>query len=37
MDKLQVFEKLNAIAAPQFAFIFGEDSEQAVKIAEHKS
>lgn len=37
MDELQVFDKLNSIATPQFTLTFGDDSEQAIKIAEHKS
>lgn len=37
MDEIEVFDKLNAIATPQFALTFGDDSEQAIKIAEHKS
>lgn len=37
MDELEVFDKLNAIATPQFALTFGETSEQAIKIAEHKA
>ena len=37
MQEVEVFEKLNAIATPQFAMTFGEDTEQAIKIAEHKS
>ncbi len=37
MDDTEVFDKLNSIAAPQFALTFGEDSEKAIKIAEHKS
>lgn len=37
MEELDVFEKMNAIgAAPQFSMIFGEGTEQARKIAEHK-
>ena len=37
MDEIEVFDKLNAIATPQFALIFGDDSEQAMKLAEHKA
>lgn len=37
MDEIEVFDKLNSIATPQFALTFGENSEQAIKIAEHKS
>ena len=37
MDEIEVFDKLNAIATPQFALTFGETSEQAIKIAEHKA
>ena len=37
MQEVEVFDKLNAIATPQFAMTFGEDTEQAIKIAEHKS
>ena len=37
MDEIEVFDKLNAIATPQFAMTFGDDSEQAIKIAEHKT
>ena len=33
MQEVEVFEKLNAIATPQFAMTFGEDTEQAIKIA----
>ena len=37
MEELDIFEKMNAIgAAPQFSMIFGEGTEQARKIAEHK-
>lgn len=37
MNELDVFNKLNEIAAPQFSLIFGDDSEQAIQIAEHKA
>lgn len=37
MDEIEVFDMLNAIATPQFAFTFGDDSEQAMKIAKHKA
>ena len=37
MNEIEVFEKLNAIATPQFAMTFGEDTEKAMQIAEHKS
>lgn len=37
MDEIEVFGKLNAIATPQFALTFGETSEKAIKIAEHKA
>lgn len=37
MNEIEVFDKLTAIATPQFALTFGDDSEQAIKIAEHKS
>ena len=37
MDEIEVFDKLNAIATPQFALTFGETSEKAIKIAEHKA
>ncbi len=36
-NEIEVFDKLNAIATPQFALTFGEDSEQAIKVAEHKA
>jgi len=37
MDEIEVFNKMNEIAeTPQFSVIFGEDSEQPRKIAEHK-
>ncbi len=35
MNEIEVFDKLTAIATPQFVLTFGEDSEQAIKIAEH--
>jgi len=38
MNEDEVFNKLNAITtSPQFALTFGDESEQAVKIAEHKA
>ncbi len=37
MDEIGVFDKLNAIATPQFALTFGDNSEKAIKISEHKS
>lgn len=37
MDELQIFDKLSAIATPQFALTFGDNSEQAIKVAEFKS
>lgn len=37
MDEIEVFDKLSAITTPQFALTFGDDSEQAIRIAEHKS
>ena len=37
MYENDVFERMNEIATtPQFSLIFGEDSEHARKIAEHK-
>lgn len=37
MSEIDVFEKMNEIATtPQFSLIFGENSEQARKIAEHR-
>jgi len=37
MNEIEIFNKLNEITeAPQFSVIFGEDSEQSKKIAEHK-
>ena len=37
MNEIEIFNKLNGITeAPQFSVIFGEDSEQSRKIAEHK-
>lgn len=37
MKEIEIFDKLNGIAeTPQFSIIFGEDSEQSRKIAEHK-
>ena len=37
MPENDVFKMFNAIVAPQFALTFGDDSEQAIKLAEHKS
>ena len=37
MPENDVFKMFNAIVAPQFAMTFGDDSEQAIKLAEHKS
>ena len=37
MSEIDVFERMNEIATtPQFSLIFGENSEQARKVAEHK-
>ena len=37
MNEIEIFNKLNGIVeTPQFSIIFGEDSEQSRKIAEHK-
>lgn len=37
MSEIDVFERMNEIATtPQFSLIFGENSEQARKIAEHR-
>ena len=37
MSEIDIFEKMNEIATtPQFSLIFGENSEQARKIAEHR-
>ena len=37
MNEIDVFNKLSGIATPQFALTFGEDSEQAIQVAEHKA
>ena len=37
MDEIEIFDKLSAIATPQFALTFADDSEQAMKVAEFKS
>ena len=37
MNEIEIFDRLNAISAPQFALTFGDNSEQSIKIAEFKS
>lgn len=37
MSELDIYNKLNEISTPQFALTFGDESEQAMKIAEHKA
>lgn len=37
MEDLEVFDKLNAIASPEFAMAFEENSERARMLAEHKT
>ena len=37
MNEIDVFNKLSGIATPQFALTFGDDSEQAMQVAEHKA
>lgn len=37
MNEIEIFDRLNAIGAPQFALTFGDNSEQSIKIAEFKS
>ena len=36
MDGKDIYDKLNAISAPQFALTFGDESEQAIKITKHR-
>ena len=37
MGELEVFDKLSAITSPQFVMAFGNESDRAIKVAEHKS
>lgn len=37
MEELEVYDKLSAITSPQFALAFGENSERAMLLAEHKT
>lgn len=38
MDEIEVFNKMSEIAeTPQFSMVFGDESEQSRKIAEHKA
>ena len=37
MDEIEVYNQLSAIATPTFAVTFGDDSDQAIRIAEHKA
>lgn len=37
MNEVEIFNKLGEISTPKFALTFGDDSEQALKLAEHKS
>lgn len=37
MEETEIFSQLSAIAAPTFAVTFGDDSERAIRIAEHKA
>ena len=37
MNEVDIFNKLGEISTPQFAFTFGDESEQALKIADHKA
>ena len=37
MDELDIYEKLSEISTPQFSLTFGDESERAIKIAEHKT
>lgn len=37
MDEIEVFDKLSAIGTPQLALAFGENSERAIMLAEHKN
>ena len=38
MDEIEVFTKMSEIAeTPQFSMVFGDESEQSKKIAEHKA
>lgn len=36
-DEVMIFDKLSSIATPQFAMTFADDSERAVRLAEHKA
>lgn len=37
MDDVEIIERFKAIATPQFAMTFGDDSERAIKLSEHKT
>ena len=37
MSELEIYNKLNEISTPQFSLIFGDESEQAIRLAEHKA
>ena len=37
MEEIEVFNQLSAIATPTFAVTFGEDSDRAIQIAQHKA
>lgn len=37
MNEVDIFNKPGEISTPQFAFTFGDESEQALKIADHKA
>jgi len=37
MDEIEVFNQLSAIATPTFAVTFGDDSDRAIQIAQHKA
>jgi len=37
MNELEIYNKLSEIATPQFSLTFGDESEKAMKLAEHKA
>lgn len=37
MEEIDVFNQLSAIATPTFAVTFGDDSDRAIQIAQHKA
>ena len=37
MEEIEVFNQLSAIATPTCAVTFGEDSDRAIQIAQHKA